>query len=50
MERQQITAIVILDLSAALDVVDHEILPEILEQNFGFCGEALHWLQNYLRP
>ena len=50
MEIQQITAVSILDLSAAFDTVDHEILPQILEQNFGFCGKAVHWFQNYLRP
>ena len=50
MERQQVTAMAILDLSAACDTVDHEILLQILEQNFGFCGKALHWFQNYLRP
>ena len=44
------TAIAILDLSAALDTVDHEILLQIFEQNYGFCGKALHWFQNYLRP
>ena len=44
------TAIVILDLSAAFDIVDHEILLQILEQTFSFCGKALHWFQNYLRP
>ena len=50
MERQQVTAIAILNLSAAFDTVDHEILLQILEQNFGFYGKALHWFQNYLRP
>ena len=50
MERHQMTAIAILDLLAAFDMVDHEILLEILEQHFGFCGKAQHWFQNYLRP
>ena len=50
MERQQITAITILDLSAAFDTVGHEILLQFLEQNVGFCGKVLHWLQTYLRP
>ena len=42
MERQQITAITISDLLAAFDMVDHEILLQILEQRFGFCGKSLH--------
>ena len=49
-EKQQMTAIAVLDLSAAFNTVDHEILLQILEKNFGFCGKALHWFQNYLRP
>ena len=48
MERQQMTAIAILYLSAAFNTTDHEILLQILE-NFGFCSKALHWFQNYLR-
>ena len=50
MERQHITSLAILDLSAAFDTVDHDILLHILEQKFGFCGKALKWFQNYLRP
>ena len=23
---------------------------KFLKQNFDFCGKALHWFQNYLRP
>ena len=49
MERQQVTAIAILDLSVAFNTVDQKILLQILKQNFGFCGNALHWFQNYLK-
>ena len=49
MEKQQITSLAILDLSAAFDTMDHNILLHILEQKFGFCGKALKWFQNYLR-
>ena len=49
-ERHQVTAIAILDLLAAFNTVDHEILLQILKQNFGFCGKALHHFQNYLKP
>ena len=50
MEREQVTAIAILDLLAAFNTVDQEIWLQILEQNFGFFGKAIHWYQNYLRP
>ena len=50
MERQHITSLAILDLSAAFNTVDHNILLHILEQKCGFCGNALKWFQNYLRP
>ena len=50
MEEQHITPLAILDLLAAFNTVDHGILLDILEQKFGFCGKALKWLQNYLRP
>ena len=35
MEEQHITMMVILDLSAAFDMVDHNILLKILENQFG---------------
>ena len=41
MERQQITSLAILDLSAAIDTMDQNILLHILEQKFGFCDKAL---------
>ena len=50
MERQSITALVTIDLSAAFDTVDHEILLDILKHKFGIEGKALQWFNNYLRP
>ena len=50
MKRQQKTSLAILDLSAAFDTMDHDILLQILEQKFEFCDKGLKWFQNYLRP
>ena len=50
MEDQCITMMVILDLSAAFDTVDHNILLKILENQFGVTDTALRWFHNYLRP
>ena len=50
MEREHITSLAILDLSAAFNTVDHGILLQILKQKFGFYDKALKWFQNHLRP
>ena len=50
MENQLVTAIVILDLSAAFDTVDHNILLDILEKRFGIVGLARAWYKSYLKP
>ena len=42
--------VVILDLSAAFDTVDHDILLSILNKQFGICGKALEWFNSYLQP
>ena len=41
---------VILDLSAAFDMVDHDKLLTILNKQFGICGKALEWFNSYLWP
>ena len=40
--------LVLLDLSAAFDKVDHYILIERLKHRFGITGKALTWIKSYL--
>jgi len=40
--------ICLLDLSAAFDTVDHELLIEVLKKRFAIGGVALNWLKSYL--
>ena len=39
-----------MDLSAAFDTVDHQILLDVLENRFGITGTALSWGRTYLQP
>ena len=50
MEQQRITAIIAIDLSAAFDTVDHDILLDVLHNQFGIWETALAWYDSYLRP
>ena len=50
MEGQSITSLVALDLSAAFDTVDHDILLSILRNKYGINGKDLKWFDEYLRP
>ena len=50
MDRQLVTSIVILDLSAAFDTVDHDLLLDVLEARFGITGTARKWYESYLKP
>ena len=43
------TALVLLDLSAAFDAIDHDTLLSCLSARFGFAGSALKWFRSYLQ-
>ena len=47
-DRGNVGALVLLDLSAAFDTVDHKILIDILQRRFGIVGNALNWMASYL--
>ena len=44
----QAVFVVLLDLSAAFDTIDHEILLRRLLVDFGISGVALQWMKSYL--
>lgn len=48
MDKGKVTALTLLDLSAAFDTIDHSILLNRLEKWFGITGSALDWLSSYL--
>ena len=48
MDRQQVTLLVLFDLSVAFDTVDHRILLHRMVTSFGITGTALEWFKLYL--
>ena len=48
MDRQCITPLVAVDLSAAFDTVEHRILKDVLHRKYSVTGTALKWYLSYL--
>ena len=44
----RIGALMLLDLSAAFDTIDHSVLLDILYRRFGITGKALGWFSAFL--
>ena len=47
-DQQEVTLLVLLDLSAAFDTIDHEILTDTMASEFGVIGNALKWIKSFL--
>ena len=50
MEKRKITLMICIDLSAAFDTVDHEVLCAVMANQFGITKSALEWVISYLKP
>ena len=48
LDRGDATALVMVDLSAAFDTIDHNIILKRFQQLFGITGAALDWFLSYL--
>ena len=48
MDNRNMVALVMLNLSATFDTIDHTVLINRLRNKFGICGDALVWITSYL--
>ena len=48
LDQDKVVALVMLDISAAFDTVDHQRLLNCFSSCYGFSGTALRWMESYL--
>ena len=48
MDKQCVTLVTAIDLSAAFDTVNHSLLLKVLNQTYSIKGTALRWFDSYL--
>ena len=48
MDNKEVTLLLLLDLSAAFDTIEHSILLNSLQQDFGVVGTASNWFDSFL--
>eukprot|EP00745_Piridium_sociabile_P044747 TRINITY_DN9505_c0_g1_i24.p2 TRINITY_DN9505_c0_g1~~TRINITY_DN9505_c0_g1_i24.p2 ORF type:complete len:122 (-),score=5.84 TRINITY_DN9505_c0_g1_i24:1342-1707(-) len=48
LDQNKVSALLLLDLSAAFDTIDHHLLLSCLESSFGIKNSALSWFKSYL--
>ena len=49
LDRRQCVCLVLLDLSAAFDTIDHQVFLRRLDQDYGISGGVADWMQSYLQ-
>jgi hypothetical protein len=49
MDKGCVTALTLLDMSAAFDTIDHKLILDRLSTKYGFSGVALNWFSSYLK-
>jgi len=48
MDKQEVSMVVLIDLSAAFDTIDHNIMLNVLQSEFHITGNVLNWFSTYL--
>ena len=48
LDKRQCVYLVLLDLSAAFDTIDHQVFLTQLQRDYGMCGGIVDWMETYL--